>query len=90
MADSYARQKAVRILGAPDLHHLHRVDGQHQLTVVKPLPTTSAGCKFELRNNFVDVHDKGKHGTVIETEQSIVNRESGELYTNVVSSGFIA
>jgi hypothetical protein len=73
----------------PDLDHRHGVDGQRKLTVLKPLPPTSAGRKFELRNKVIGVYDKGKPGTVIETEQSIVDAESGEVYNKVVSSGFL-
>jgi acyl dehydratase len=85
----YARQKAVKIPGVPDLDHRFGVDGQRKLTVLKPLPPTSAGRKFELRNKVVGVYDKGKPGTVIETEQSIVDKESGEVYSKVLSSGFL-
>lgn len=89
MTDFYARQKAVHIPGVPDLDHRHGVDGQRKITILKPLPTTSAGRKFELRDKVIGVYDKGKPGTVIETEQSIVDKESGEVYTKVVSSGFL-
>lgn len=34
------------------------------------------------------VYDKGKPGTVVETEQTIVDKESGEVYTRAVGSGF--
>ncbi|OQE82099.1 hypothetical protein PENNAL_c0038G01644 [Penicillium nalgiovense] len=89
VTDFYARQKAVYIPGVPDLDHRHGVDGQRKITILKPLPTTSAGRKFELRNKVIGVYDKGKSGTVIETEQSIVDKESGEVYSKVVSSGFL-
>ncbi|CDM35094.1 hypothetical protein DTO013E5_3024 [Penicillium roqueforti] len=89
VTDFYARQKAVHIPGVPDLDHRHGVDGQRKITILKPLPTTSAGRKFELRDKVIGVYDKGKPGTVIETEQSIVDKESGEVYTKVVSSGFL-
>lgn len=85
----YERQQAVHIPGVPDLDHRHGVDGQRKLTVLKPLPPTSEGRKFELRNKVIGVYDKGKPGTVIETEQSIVDAESGEVYNKVVTSGFL-
>ncbi|KAJ6136121.1 hypothetical protein N7512_001281 [Penicillium capsulatum] len=44
---------------------------------------------FELRNKVIGVYDKGKPGTVIETEQSIVDKDSGEVYNKVLSSGFL-
>ncbi|KAJ5294811.1 hypothetical protein PENANT_c014G01382 [Penicillium antarcticum] len=89
VTDFYGRQKAVHIPGVPDLDHRFGVDGQRKLTVLKPLPATSAGRKFELRNTVIGVYDKGKPGTVIETEQAIVDKESGEVYSKVVSSGFL-
>lgn len=64
------------------------VDGQRKLTILKPLPATSAGKKFELRNKVIGVYDKGKSGTVMETEQSIVDKETGEVYSRTVSSSF--
>lgn len=73
----------------PDLDHRHGVDGQRKLTVLKPLPPTSEGRKFELRNKVIGVYDKGKPGTVIETEQSIVDAETGEVYNTVLTSGFL-
>ncbi|KAJ5162969.1 uncharacterized protein N7500_004799 [Penicillium coprophilum] len=89
VTDFYARQKAVHIPGVPELDHRRAVDGQRKITILKPLPPTSAGRKFELRNKVIGVYDKGKPGTVIETEQSIVDKENGEVYTKVVSSGFL-
>lgn len=64
------------------------VDGQRKLTILKPLPPTSEGKIFELRNKVIGVYDKGKPGTVIETEQTIVDKETGEIYSRTVSSGF--
>ncbi|CAI7569375.1 hypothetical protein N7533_002694 [Penicillium manginii] len=85
----YERQSAVHIPGVPKLDHRHGVDGQRKLTILKPLPPTSAGRKFELRNKVIGVYDKGKPGTVMETEQSIVDAESGEVYNKVLTSGFL-
>jgi len=64
------------------------VDGQRYIEFLKPLPPTSEGKKFELRSKVVGVYDKGKPGTVVETEQNIVDAESGEVYTRAVGSGF--
>ncbi|KAJ5647688.1 hypothetical protein N7490_004060 [Penicillium lividum] len=89
VTDFYARQKATHIPGVPKLDHRHGVDGQRKITVLKPLPPTSAGRKFELRSKVIGVYDKGKPGTVIETEQSIVDKENGEVYSKVLSSGFL-
>ncbi len=55
---------------------------------LKPLPTTSEGRKFELRSKVLGVYDKGKPGSVVETEQTIVDKETGEVYSRAVGSGF--
>ncbi|KAJ5215118.1 hypothetical protein N7468_010797 [Penicillium chermesinum] len=89
VTDFYARQEATHIPGVPKLDYRHAVDGQRKLTILKPLPPTSAGRKFELRNTVVGVYDKGKPGTVIETEQAIIDKETGEAYSKVLSSGFL-
>lgn len=87
--DFYARSQAIPIPGVPKFDSRRAVDGQRKLTVLKPLPPTSAGKKFELRNKVIGIYDKGKAGTVIESEQSIVDKESGEVYTKTVSSSFM-
>ena len=63
------------------------VDGQRTLTFLKPLPPTSAGKTFELRSRVIGVYDKGKAGTVLETETSIAEK-GGDVYTKAVGSGF--
>ncbi|KAF7162401.1 hypothetical protein CNMCM6106_009375 [Aspergillus hiratsukae] len=88
VTDFYARQKANPVPGVPKFDPRRSVDGQRKLTVVKPLPPTSAGKQFELRNKVIGVYDKGKAGSVMETEQSIVDKATGEVYTKIVSSGF--
>lgn len=89
MTDFYARQQSHPIPGVPKFDPRRSVDGQRKLTVLKPLPPTSAGKKFELRNKVIGVYDKGKSGSVIESEQSIVDAQTGEVYTKTVSSGFM-
>lgn len=54
----------------------------------KPLPVTSDGRKFELRSKVIGVYDKGKAGSVVETQQDIVDKETGEVYCSAVGSGF--
>jgi len=88
VTDFYARSQASPVPGIPDFDYRRVVDGQRKLTILKPLPTTSANKKFELRNKVVGVYDKGKPGTVMETEQSIVDKETGEVYSKTVSSNF--
>jgi hypothetical protein len=88
VTDFYARQKANPVPGVPKFDPRRSVDGQRRLTVLKPLPPTSAGKQFELRNKVIGVYDKGKAGSVMETEQTIVDKSTGEIYTKIVSSGF--
>ncbi|KAF7164833.1 hypothetical protein CNMCM5623_009260 [Aspergillus felis] len=88
VTDFYARQKASAVPGVPKFDPKRSVDGQRKLTVLKPLPPTSAGKQFELRNKVIGVYDKGKAGSVMETEQTIVDKSTGEVYTKIVSSGF--
>lgn len=54
----------------------------------KPLPTSSAGRKFEARSKVVGVYDKGKPGTVLETQNDIVDKETGEVYVRMTGSAF--
>ncbi|KAF9885528.1 hypothetical protein FE257_012856 [Aspergillus nanangensis] len=89
VTDFYARAQSNPIPGVPKFDSRRSVDGQRKLTVLKPLPPTSAGKKFELRNKVIGVYDKGKAGSVIESEQSIVDAGTGEVYTKTVSSNFL-
>jgi len=54
---------------------------------LKPLPPTSTGKKFELRSKVLGVYDKGKAGTVVETEQ-LLQEESGDVYAKAIGSSF--
>ena len=54
----------------------------------KPLPTTSAGKAFELRSKVLGVYDKGKAGTVVETE-TVLAEKGGDIYTKAVGSSFL-
>ncbi|KAL1986227.1 hypothetical protein VTN96DRAFT_6742 [Rasamsonia emersonii] len=86
--DFYSRQKSNPIPGVPEFDSRRVVDGQRKITIFKPLPTSSEGRKFELRNKVIGVYDKGKAGSVVETEQSIVDKETGEVYSKAVGSSF--
>jgi peroxisomal enoyl-CoA hydratase 2 len=55
---------------------------------IKPLPTTSAGAVFEIRSKVIGVYDKGKPGTVVETQQDLVDKKTGEVYVSAIGSGF--
>lgn len=84
----YARSQANPIPGVPEFDYRRVVDGQRKLTIFKPLPTTSAGKKFELRSKVTGVYDKGKSGSVVDTEQSLVDKETGEVYAKTSISSF--
>lgn len=87
--DFIARSSSVPIPGLgfkPDQRRV--VDGERRMYFYKPLPATSAGRKFELRSKVLAIYDKGKPGSVIETEQLIVDKDSGEVYSKVIGSAF--
>jgi len=86
--DFYAAQSAVTIPGIPKFDYRRVVDGQRQIFFLKPLPTTSAGKTFELRTKVVGAWDKGKAGSVLDTEQLLVDKESGEVYSRALGSAF--
>ncbi|KAF1814841.1 Thioesterase/thiol ester dehydrase-isomerase [Eremomyces bilateralis CBS 781.70] len=86
--DFYARASATPIPGVPKLDSKRTVDGERKMTFLKPIPTTSEGRQFEVRSKVIGVYDKGKPGTVVETESSLVDKLSGEVYTTVIGSGF--
>jgi peroxisomal enoyl-CoA hydratase 2 len=54
----------------------------------KPLPTTSAGRKFEWRTTVVGVYDKGRPGSVVETKADLVEVGTGDIYSSVTTSSF--
>lgn len=64
------------------------VDGERRLQFLKPIPVSSEGRNFEVRAKVLGVYDKGKPGTVVETEQRLVDKDSGETYTRAVGSAF--
>jgi acyl dehydratase len=86
--DFYAAQKAVTIPGVPSFDATRVVDGQRLIQFVKPLPPTSAGRKFEIRTKVLGVYDKGRPGTIVETETELVEPSSGEVYSRAIGSAF--
>lgn len=58
------------------------------MTFLKPLPSTSAGKTFELRSKVLGVYDKGKAGSVVDTQQDLVDKATGEVYSRAVGSAF--
>ena len=90
MIDFYAAQKknSQGIPGAPKLDPKRTVDGERHMTFVKPIPPTSEGKKFEIRSTVLGIYDKGKPGTVMETQNDLVDAETGELYNRAIGSAF--
>ncbi len=86
--DFYASQKSTPIPGIPAFDSTRVVDGQRLIKFLKPLPTTSEGRKFEIRSKVLGVYDKGRPGSVVETQQDIVDAETGEVYSTAVGSAF--
>lgn len=86
--DFYARSNSTPIEGVPKFDTKHVLDGERKMQFLKPLPVTSKGRKFEVRSKVLGVYDKGKSGTVVESEHRLVDVESGETYTRAVGSGF--
>ncbi|GAM90573.1 hypothetical protein ANO11243_086170 [Dothideomycetidae sp. 11243] len=89
--DFYASQSSSGkegIPGVPKLDSRRVVDGERQIDFLKPLPASSEGRNFVVKSRVVGVYDKGKPGTVVETEQTLVDASSGEVYTRAVGAGF--
>jgi peroxisomal enoyl-CoA hydratase 2 len=90
--DFYASQSSIPIPSVPKFDPRRVVDGQRGIRFLKPLPTTSAGKSFEIRSKVLGVYDKGKVGTVVETEQLLVKKKSDggseevEVYARMVGS----
>lgn len=89
VVDFLARSAGGKSLpGVPKLNYQRIVDGERYLEVIKPLPISSKGYDFELQSSCVGVYDKGKAGLVIETEQKLVDKKTGEVYTKMLGSAF--
>lgn len=88
VVDFYKSQKSVKIPGVPDFDPTRVVDGQRKMEFFKPLPTTSAGKKFEVRSKVLGVYDKGRPGSVVETQTDLVDASNGDVYSRVTGSAF--
>ncbi|ORY62176.1 HotDog domain-containing protein [Pseudomassariella vexata] len=86
--DFYAAQKAIKIPGVPEFDARRVVDGQRLIQFLKPLPTTSAGKKFEVRTKVLGVYDKGRPGTVVELQVELVETGTGDVYSRMIGSSF--
>ncbi|KAE9582840.1 hypothetical protein CGMCC3_g900 [Colletotrichum fructicola] len=86
--DFYAAQKSVQIPNVPSFDPRRVVDGQRKLVLHKSLPTSSEGKKFEVRTKVLGVYDKGRPGSVVETQTDLVDAESNEVYASVITSSF--
>jgi peroxisomal enoyl-CoA hydratase 2 len=88
VVDFYAAQKAVSIPGVPTFDSKRVVDGQRQIQFLKPLPPSSEGRRFETRTQVLGVYDKGRPGTVVETQTDLVDAATHEVYSRVIGSAF--
>jgi acyl dehydratase len=64
------------------------LDGERKMIFYKALPTTSVGRRFEARGKVIGVYDKGKAGTVLETQTDIVDAATGDVYVSMIGSAF--
>jgi peroxisomal enoyl-CoA hydratase 2 len=86
--DFYAAQKSVTIPGVPTFDAKRVVDGQRLVQFLKPLPPSSEGKKFEVRTKVLGVYDKGRPGSVVETQTDLVDAKTGDVYSRAVGSAF--
>ncbi|KAK0378579.1 CAP-Gly domain-containing protein [Colletotrichum limetticola] len=88
VVDFYAAQKAVQIPNVPSFDARRVVDGQRKIVLHKTIPPSSAGKKFEVRTKVLGVYDKGRPGSVVETQTDLVELPSNEVYASVITSSF--
>jgi len=72
----------------PPLDPRRVVDGERSIQFLKPLPPTSANHSFSIRTKVLGVYDKGKPGTVVETQQELIDDTTSEIYTRAIGSAF--
>ncbi|OKL63449.1 hypothetical protein UA08_01574 [Talaromyces atroroseus] len=85
--DFYQSQKSIPIPGVPKFDPQRVVDGERKIIFLKQLPTSSEGRQYEVRTKVIGVYDKGK-ASVVETETSIVDKETDEVYSSMIGSAF--
>jgi peroxisomal enoyl-CoA hydratase 2 len=86
--DFYAKSNATYPPTLPPLDTRRVLDGERSIQMLKPIPRTSQGRNFELRQHCVGAYDKGKPGLVLETETQLIDADSNEVYTIMRGSGF--
>ena len=57
------------------------------MSFFRPLPPTSEGRVFELHSKVLGVYDKGRAGSVVETEM-VLAEKGGEEYAKIAGSAF--
>jgi len=87
--DFYKNTGSKPIPGVPKFDPTRIVDGQRMMQFLKPLPSTSEGKTFILKSKVIGVYDKGKAGSVLETENLIVDKATGDVYTRSLGSAFM-
>ncbi|KAH8695390.1 putative peroxisomal dehydratase [Talaromyces proteolyticus] len=85
--DFYASRSKTPIPGVPNFDSQRVVDGERKIEFLKQLPTSSEGKKFEIRSKVLGVYDKGK-ASVLETETTIVDKDTEEVYSRAIGSAF--
>ncbi|KAL5611809.1 hypothetical protein BROUX41_000616 [Berkeleyomyces rouxiae] len=88
VVDFYARQNATPIPDVPVFDPQRVVDGQRKMFFLQPIPLSSDGRRFETHTRVLGVYDKGAAGSVVETQQDLVDAASGAVYTRCVASVF--
>lgn len=87
--DFYKSSKPITIPGVPEFDVRRVVDGQRKIEFFKKLPATSEGSKFEIRTKVLGVYDKGRPGSVVETQTDLVEASAGgDVYARVTGSAF--
>ncbi|CAF9909652.1 MAG: hypothetical protein HETSPECPRED_009487 [Heterodermia speciosa] len=86
--DFLARNRAAPIPNVPKFDPKRVVDGQRSITFLKPLPSTSSPQTFLINSKILGVYDKGKAGSVIDTETTLTEKKTGDVYAKMVGSAF--
>ena len=84
VVDFGSRFKPPTIPGVPTFKADNIVDAGRTTTFYRPIPTSSAGRRFQLTNKILGVYDRGNVGTVIEDERVLIDAETGEKYVKMV------